>query len=46
MRLAELMARTEYTDGAQARFQDGVLEVSIPMPRREQQQKNKQLEIR
>ena len=34
------------TDGAQARFQDGVLEVSIPMPRREQQQKNKQLEIR
>ena len=34
------------TEGAQAKFQDGVLEVSIPMPKREQQQKHKQLEIR
>ena len=34
------------TGGAQAKFRDGVLEVTIPMPRREQQQKQKQLEIR
>ena len=34
------------TEGAQAKFHDGVLEVSIPMPKREQQQKHKQLEIR
>jgi HSP20 family protein len=34
------------TDGAQASFQDGVLEVRIPMPRREPQQKQRRLEIR
>jgi HSP20 family protein len=34
------------TEGAQAKFQDGVLEVSIPMPRREPQQKQRKLEIR
>jgi HSP20 family protein len=34
------------TDGAQAKFQDGVLEVTIPMPRGEEQQKHKRLEIR
>jgi HSP20 family protein len=33
-------------EGAQAKFQDGVLEISIPMPRRVEQQKHKQLEIR
>ena len=33
------------TDGAQARFQDGVLEVTIPMPKHEEQQKQKRLEI-
>jgi HSP20 family protein len=33
-------------EGAQAKFRDGVLEVSIPLPQREQQQKHKQLEIR
>lgn len=33
-------------EGAQAKFKDGVLEISIPMPRRVEQQKHKQLEIR
>jgi HSP20 family protein len=33
-------------EGAQATFRDGVLEVRIPMPKREQQQKHKRLEIR
>jgi HSP20 family protein len=33
------------TEGAQAKFQDGVLEVTIPMPRREEQHKQKRLQI-